>query len=283
MKTTIRIGSALTVSRFLNPPRALASCVFVAIHRDTRGANLTSPNRINHFPASPLVAVTTIRHGQLKLLGESGLPVDPGALAPLEDIFVTAPSRLPIASWSPGDVEAITVGFFPDAWILLQGARDFSSLPDIIFRAITALRGKRTADEGWTAFCEVLEPIWRKHRDECWKPARHLSEWARSVMVRAARSSRGESLRSFERHLKRLSGQTKRTLDFYTTFEGLHRIATTEANGTPADIAAMAGYSDQSHMGRSVRRATGFSPAALNHAIQTEEAFWCYRLLGQRF
>ncbi|MGB7268638.1 MAG: AraC family transcriptional regulator [Albidovulum sp.] len=190
---------------------------------------------------------------------------------------------MPIASWSPGDVEAITVGIFPDAWVLLQGAPDFSSPPDIIFRAMTALRDKRTADEGWTAFCALLEPIWRKHQDESWKPARHLSDWARSVMVRAARSSRGESLRTFERHLKRLSGQTKRTLDFYTTFEGLHRIATTEANGTPADIAAMAGYSDQSHMGRSVRRATGFSPAALNHAIQTEEAFWCYRLLGQRF
>lgn len=273
----------MTVSRFLNPPRALASCVFAAIYRDTRGANLASPDRINHFPASPLVAVTAIRHGQLKLLGKSGLPLDPDSLAPLADVSVTAPSTMPIASWSPGDVEAITVGIFPDAWVLLQGAPDFSSPPDIIFRAMTALRDKRTADEGWTAFCALLEPIWRKHQDESWKPARHLSDWARSVMVRAARSSRGESLRTFERHLKRLSGQTKRTLDFYTTFEGLHRIATTEANGTPADIAAMAGYSDQSHMGRSVRRATGFSPAALNHAIQTEEAFWCYRLLGQRF
>ena len=102
-------------------------------------------------------------------------------------------------------------------------------------------------------------------------------------MSRAARSGRGNSLRTFDRHLKRLSGQTRRSLDFYTTFEGLHRIAVTEATGTPADIAALAGYADQSHMGRSVRRATGFSPAALNHAIRTEEAFWCYRLLGQRF
>ena len=48
-------------------------------------------------------------------------------------------------------------------------------------------------------------------------------------------------------------------------------------------LAGDAGYSDQSHMGRAVRRATGFSPARLNRMIESEESFWCYRLLGQRF
>ena len=43
------------------------------------------------------------------------------------------------------------------------------------------------------------------------------------------------------------------------------------------------GFADQSHMGRAVRRATGFSPARLNRMIESEESFWCYRLLGQRF
>jgi AraC-like DNA-binding protein len=50
-----------------------------------------------------------------------------------------------------------------------------------------------------------------------------------------------------------------------------------------AGLTTEAAFSDQSHMGRAVRRATGFSPAHLNRVIATEEAFWCYRLLGERF
>jgi hypothetical protein len=36
-------------------------------------------------------------------------------------------------------------------------------------------------------------------------------------------------------------------------------------------------------MGRAVKRATGFSPGQINRLIATEEPFWCYRLLGERF
>ena len=73
-----------------------------------------------------------------------------------------------------------------------------------------------------------------------------VSDWARSVMGRAALSSRGQSVRTFERRLKRLTGQTKRTLDFFATFDELHRIAATEPDAAPADIAAKAGFADQS-------------------------------------
>jgi len=38
-----------------------------------------------------------------------------------------------------------------------------------------------------------------------------------------------------------------------------------------------------SHMGRVVRQTTGYSPAQLNRLIETDEAFWCYRLLGEHF
>ena len=96
-------------------------------------------------------------------------------------------------------------------------------------------------------------------------------------------SSAGQSLRSYERRLKRSSGHTQRALMFYANVENLHKVARENADQPLSDIALAAGYSDQSHMGRALRRATGFSPAQLNHAIETEEAFWCYRLLGERF
>lgn len=48
-----------------------------------------------------------------------------------------------------------------------------------------------------------------------------------------------------------------------------------------AEAALAAGYADQSHMGRDIRRLTGFSPARIGILIATEEAFWCYRLLAR--
>ena len=51
----------------------------------------------------------------------------------------------------------------------------------------------------------------------------------------------------------------------------------------PVDLAVEAGFADQSHMGRDLKRATGFSPVQLNQRILQNEAFWCYRLLGERF
>ena len=72
-------------------------------------------------------------------------------------------------------------------------------------------------------------------------------------------------------------------LGFYAAFENLHRLSVERPDEPLAMLAGDAGYSDQSHMGRAVRRATGFSPARLNRMIESEESFWCYRLLGQRF
>jgi AraC-like DNA-binding protein len=45
-----------------------------------------------------------------------------------------------------------------------------------------------------------------------------------------------------------------------------------------AELAADAGYADQSHLCRESRRVTGFSPAELHRRILQEEGFWAYRL-----
>jgi AraC-like DNA-binding protein len=45
-----------------------------------------------------------------------------------------------------------------------------------------------------------------------------------------------------------------------------------------AELAFNAGFSDQAHMCREVRRMTGLSPEEIRRAIDTEESFWVYRL-----
>ncbi|MFK7752700.1 MAG: helix-turn-helix domain-containing protein [Sedimentitalea sp.] len=268
------------VSTLLRPGAALGGCLLAGIFRDTRGANLSEADRVNHFPASPMVSVTLTLAGTLRALPT---PTDWHAVkaAPqLARLSVMGPQNTPISSWSDGDMAALTVGMYFDAWVQLGGDAAYDHVPDPIAQAFAAFEAAPDSDAGWRAFCAQIATVWAPHRRS---PAASVQDWARKMAAGAALSGTGRSLRAFERRLKRLSGQSKRTLDFYGAFENLHRVSRENAQTPLAAIAHEAGFADQSHMGRMVRRATGFSPAQLNRAIDTQEPFWCYRLLGERF
>lgn len=272
-----------TVSKLFHPSPQLSGCMFAGIFRDTRGVDLSDGDRMNHFPASPLVAVTQVLSGELWLVpvGEDW----PGVVGkiPLPSFSVTGPQNTPTSSWASGESAAFTVGFYHDAWLALGGAADCSRVPKDIAEAMHCFAIESNPQEGWIAFCNALIPVWAKSRPTAWPGIVGIGDWAKAVASRAALSGSGRSLRSLERRIKRASGQTQRSLDFYGSFENLHRIAQQFPQTSLAEIAQEAGFADQSHMGRSVRRATGYSPARLNRAIETKEAFWCYRLLGERF
>ncbi len=271
--------SVQPISKLLRPSTNLSGCVFVGIFRDTRGADLSDEDRVNHFPASPLISVTQVLHGSLHMLPSKGdwqkAPLSP----PLPELYVSGPTDSPTISWSKGPCTAITVGFYHDAWITLGGSADYTSLPGSIAEAFQAFEHPQSPTDQWNSFCEALVPHWAANRSVM----NGVTDWAKAIAVRAALSSSGQSLRTLERKIKRLSGQSQRELEFYSSLENLHRLSQQHKDASLAEIAQDAGYSDQSHMGRSVRRATGFSPARLNQAIETEEPFWCYRLLGERF
>lgn len=259
---------------------ALAGCVFAAIYRDTRGASLSHRDRFNHFPASPMVSVTRVLHGSLHIMAQGDLLPAAGGEP---STVVMGPQDGPVTSWSPGEIRAVSVGIFHDAWLRMGGDTGFRHVPPGLVLALDKFAPAGEPEVGWQMFCSALTDDWLRKRPRTWKDALGLGDWAQAVMIRAMTSTSGRSLRSLERRLKRTSGQTRRTLDFYTTFENLQKVAQEHPNAALADIAYAAGFSDQSHMGRAVRRATGLTPAQLNKAVQTDEAFWCYRLLGERF
>jgi hypothetical protein len=151
----------------------------------------------------------------------------------------------------------------------------------------TAFLSSGTFETGWADFTKALIPLWEEARATQglagWSGSLRLNDWSRSILARAALAGPGRSLRAFERRLKRWTQQSKQSLKFYSDIENLHQLSTEKSNTTLAEMAFDAGYADQSHMGRAVRRATGFSPAQLNRRIEKDEAFWCYRLLGERF
>ena len=200
------------------------------------------------------------------------------AAAPLARSSALPPQETPTVSWCPGPALVVTVGVYPDAWARLAGHCD---LPAALARA---MEGGDDVHAAWARFSAILSPIWAAVRGDPGLPggigAARLSDWSRALITRAAQIGAGRGVRSVERRLKRWSGQTRRSLRFYAAIDDLRRIASQAQGRPPADIALEAGYADQSHMGWAVRRATGFSPVQLNRLIETEEAFWFYRLTG---
>ena len=272
----------LPISKLLLPPDALAACLFAGIYRDTRGVPLSDADRINHFPASPLVSVSYVIHGALRDISAVKRPPGMTMGTAFPRCFAMGPSDAPVSSWSPQEVTAITIGIYHDAWLRIGGDPDFQAVPGWIETALARFGTAPEPRQGWESLCAAFEQIWRDARPAGWRKLGGIADWAQAATTRAALSGAGRSLRSIERRLKQTSGQNQRALNFYAAFENLHHTVQRHPESTLAEIALEAGYSDQSHMGRAVRRATGFSPARLNKAIQTDEAFWCYRLLGER-
>ena len=88
--------------------------------------------------------------------------------------------------------------------------------------------------------------------------------------------------RSLQRLIKYWTGQSLRDLQLYARVENAishgARMSKEERLNFAA-VAAESGFSDQSHLGREVRRVTGLPPAKLNELVEQHEAFWMYRLL----
>lgn len=252
-----------THSQLLLPPSALASCIAGCIVRDTRGAQLTDADRINYFPASPLFTIT------LTIVGEIHTANDILTLEQLRK-RPAAPKRLfmppqnkPQMSWSPGPISAMTVAFFPDAWLRLGGTLD-GTPPNSIQHALSLLEID-PIETAWPGFWQEISTVWSKSesRDQPgdWAGSDKLKDWTSHMMNQLVQTASGRGLRSAQRHLQRWTGQNRQTLEFFAKVEDVHRLFIVEPTATPAELATDAGFADQSHMGRALKRATGFFAA----------------------
>ena len=269
-------------AQLLLPPPALSGCLFAAIERDTRGATLSGAERYNHFPASPLYALTFHLVGQTHLVNTNGQI----ASEPLPPVALSGPQDHPTTSWNPGPVHAITIAIYPEAWRKLSGAQTAPLTNQTTATLPDWLAGITANEMNWASFQSRLSPLWQRvqHANTApiWQGPQRIADWGKWLALRAATSGPGQSVRAAERRLRRWTGRSRQSLDFHARVENLHRLVTTR----PAPLAQLAhdaGYADQSHMGRAVKRATGFSPAEINRRIAQDESFWCYRLLGERF
>jgi AraC-like DNA-binding protein len=278
------------------PRPSLAGCLLGAFVRDTRDYLLPHEQRFNHFAAAPYCCLTWCFEGEGHLIDWPSGATDPHAQPLLPAVAFSGPQRQPTTSWNPGPVHAMMLVFYADAMAALAGL-DVSQTVDRVVAAKSVLEGPLLAlchdvmrpgsnEARFRRLENGLDPLWQRARPPGHAISHRLADWTRSLALRAATSGAGRSARQIERRIRSWSGQSQRDLHGYGRTERLFEMVTAaQASGgaAAAQLATDAGFADQSHMIRQVRRETGFTPVRLQELIETDEAFWCYRLMAERF
>ena len=278
-----------TGTRLWLPPLALAGCVRAAMLRDTRGCELSAGQRENYFPATPLVSLIWWFSGEGQWLARPGFTVPPADFS-LGPLMLSGPFTLPTATCNTGATYSLRLLFLPDMFKTLTGI-DIAALvnrvvpaqvmlpPDWFLWAMSLLADIDEEER----FCRI--ETFLRPRVDALRPTRPVAlrygDWAQALAVRAATSATGRSVRQIERRVKAWAGVPMRELRAISRAERAFLAASADdanANVNWADIAADTDYADQSHLCRETRRLSGFSPEELRRRIQTDEAFWAYRL-----
>ena len=130
---------------------------------------------------------------------------------------------------------------------------------------------------------KFLEPRWyaarSRNRAVSWGPAQRHGEWSRAAISRAHFFFKGRSRRQLERQMRTSTGWSARALRGLARAEEALLLAahSTQLRVNWASIAAEAGYADQSHLCRELRRYTGFSPQQLWRCLPNEDDLWVYK------
>lgn len=278
------------------PRASLSACVRGAMVRSTLGYTLRDEQRINRFPATPLCSLSWWFEGRSECLVPERPDTMPDLRSPREAYpgrwVLTGPHTRPSSSYCAAPTHAMMVMFMPDALHQLTGLEP-EALTDRIVDAQTVL------PPDWIAMCEAvqhqpdaaarmdcleafLEPRWQACRPAQAQPVQRYGDWALHLAQRAAVSAPGRSLRQLERRIKRWAGLPLRELRGFGKAEQafFDTLAAEASQGSVkwADVAAGAGFSDQSHLCRVTRRLTGYAPQTLYDGIYGDEPFWAYRL-----
>ena len=258
--------------------------------RSTLGLALSDAQRFNHYPATPLCSIGWMFEGSTELLPSHAPAEMTQPRVPLPGrITFSGPFTRPSVSWNPGPAHGMMLMLMPDAVQALTGLNpadwidrfeplhavlgpDWQALGDAVLAA--------SDDEQRVALIEgFLLPRWQRQRPQAAAPAR-LQDWTQALAMRAAASGVGRSLRQAERRIKGWTGLPMRELRGLGRAEQAFFRALAEGDRPVrwSDVAADAGYADQSHLCRETRRITGFPPAELRRRIAEDESFWMYRI-----
>jgi AraC-like DNA-binding protein len=271
------LNGPVTGARLLSPSPDVSACVRAYLSR-------TAPEgALSYFPVNPACALTWFVRGGLAWVRPVGGPeICPG---PARVLF-SGPHTRPTVTCSPGEVEAFMVLLMPDVLHALTGL-EISAWVDRMapIQAVLGpdwqeMAGAVLAAPDDAARIACLEAFLRPRLGEVPLPAvRRYEVWARRLLHRAQSTGRG--VRQVERRVKRWCGLPMRELRVLAHAESLFlqaRQAQRRGELDWATLSAQAGYADQPHLCRTTRRVSGLTPTELQEHIETDEAFWVYRI-----
>lgn len=272
------------------PSPALSGCLMAGVERDTRGCELGDLDRFNYYPATPMMVISWVFEGTLHMMERQPPEGEPLLSPALPRLILSGPQRKPSASWSPGAIHALSVGFYPEILGHLLGHPVTTFVdrhvpletvaPPALLPAVQSLL-ETPGKAPFTRLEAELGRLWKKPGRS--QASLYLGDWLRSLMTRAAHSDSGQSIRHLQRRMRAWTGQSQRDLQLFSRVETafIRRLhGGTAPDASLASTAAEAGYADQSHMGREIRRVTGLSPARFEERMLMDEAFWYYRLIA---
>lgn len=273
---------------------SLRGALLALISRDTRGLALSSPQRLSHFPASPLVTLSWFHDLQVgKVERRPGGPAWHPFGAP---VVLSGSQSRPLVSWAPTTGRGYMACFPADvAQALFE--LDLGGLHDRFVAAPALLGGPR-----WAALWDGLLgagddaatlAVLDEHLGARWQalqgpvsPLASLRQAGRHWVQRLAWQAREwrltHSPRQVERRVKAFSGRSLREWQSLTRTEDLFfaaRDCYEKGEGLDwARLAAEQDFADQAHLSRAAKRITGFSPGEFTRRFIEDESFWLYRL-----
>lgn len=280
-------------SRLYLPPPALQDAVVAIIRRDTRGFELNDAQRLNHFPASPLVCLSWYREFDAGLV--EATPNGPLWRPFGAALILSGSQSSPSASWAPTTGHGGMLCFTADAAQALLGVElsavhdRFLSASDLLGDAWRPFLDALLNADDDAATLEALEqhlaPRWLavRGRNSTIASLRQAGRhWVGRLARQASEWRQTHSPRQVERRIKSYSGRSLREWQSLVKTEGVFFAAREQYEaGQAFDWAALAqdeGFADQAHLSRVVKRITGFSPSDFAQRFIEDESFWMYRL-----
>jgi len=277
-----RNGSGNTASwRRFEARASLEACVRGFVVRSVE--TTTESEHQSHFPATTSCSLSWFL---------AGSAVRPGEEPVHERIVFRGPQTRPVVARHRGPLRMFILLLAPDALCDVTGIGvdrylnricPLAAALDESWKAMALNVFHAHSDEDRVTLLETfLEPRWRSARSSnrvSWGPAQRQGDWSRAAIARMHDLTKGQSKRQFERRTRTITGWSARGLKNIARAEGALLMAAraTQPRVNWASIAAEAGYADQSHLCREVRRYTGLSPHHLWLHLQNDQALWVYK------
>ncbi|MGQ5719922.1 helix-turn-helix domain-containing protein [Pseudochrobactrum asaccharolyticum] len=237
----------------------------MAVERDTRDVHLCDADRFNYYPATPFPSITWILDGHLQMVKSDGDETSPKLGAPLAGVF------------------------YPEALVKLFGLTIRQYIGSVLPLKEVLAQGERdqlstmTYDDGFKPFEQIQQLLRSLWNNVPVQQTQDVRSWLKQLVAETSSKTGMIGQRTMQRLVKNWTGQSLRDLQLYARVENAMSYGAEILDDEGLNLAAIAaqtGFSDQSHLGREVRRVTGLSPARLNELIKHDEAFWMYRLLA---